>query len=368
MQATIPKVGATDIDYFDKVTGKKALEVPKVNQGQNFERNMIDKSGMPVVGCMPGCAHDHRHVYEQDFSKNIWDPINESPGYFKDFNEELAQNQQVNPRGTNVKFTCNQQCYDLCSFGKKGTPINLNSSIKCLDDYKDDCFSVKYADVNAAKQRKYKESGQQYQIVMEGKPEDNVMETSTIGLFDRHIKKASLYGLQAHFHAPSEHSVDGKLLDLEMHIVHALQPEYVSGNPSQKSQFTNGVLGFLFRAVKDDYFTNNGVDDFHDRFLATMLTDQVGQKLDMTKFVQSLNYDRRWTYPGSLTTTPFSEGILWNVIEQVIPIRQSTLDKFLEYKKIEQSTMFAQFPSEQARTEAAEMRSHEPENIKPFRD
>jgi len=32
-------------------------------------------------------------------------------------------------------------------------------------------------------------------MVMEGKPEDNVMETSTIGLFDRHIKKATLHGL-----------------------------------------------------------------------------------------------------------------------------------------------------------------------------
>ena len=86
MQATIPKVGATDIDYFDKVTGKKALDVQMVNQGQNFERNMCDKSGLPIVGCMPGCSKDHRHAYEQDFSKNIWDPIEERPGYFKDFN------------------------------------------------------------------------------------------------------------------------------------------------------------------------------------------------------------------------------------------------------------------------------------------
>lgn len=188
MQATIPKVGATDIDYFDKVTGKKALDVQMVNQGKNFERNMCDKSGLPVVGCMPGCCKDHRHAYEQDFSKNIWDPIEERPGYFKDFNEELTHNQQTNPRNTKATFKCNQQCYDLCSFGKKGTPINLNTSIKVLDDYKDDCFQVKYADINAAKQRKYKESGQQWQMVMEGKPEDNCMVTSTIGLFDRHIK------------------------------------------------------------------------------------------------------------------------------------------------------------------------------------
>ena len=86
----------------------------------------------------------------------------------------------------------------------------------------------------------------------------------------------------------------------------------------------------------------------------------------MTGFVQMLNYNRRWTYPGSLTTTPFSEGILWNVIEQVIPIRQSTLDKFLEYKKIEAAQVFAPFPSQKAKEEAAELRKDEPANIKPL--
>lgn len=108
-------------------------------------------------------------------------------------------------------------------------------------------------------------------------------------------------------------------------------------------------MGFFFRAVKDDYFLNNEADDFHDKFLSTMLTDQVGTKIDMTSFVTKLNYNKRWTYQGSLTTSPFSEGILWNVIEQVIPIRQSTLDKFLEYRKIEQSEVFAPFANEQAR-------------------
>lgn len=55
---------------------------------------------------------------------------------------------------------------------------------------------------------------------MEGNLEDNKMVTSTISLFDKHIKSATLHGLQTHFHAPSEHTIDGQLMDLEMHIVH----------------------------------------------------------------------------------------------------------------------------------------------------
>jgi carbonic anhydrase len=56
--------------------------------------------------------------------------------------------------------------------------------------------------------------------------------------------------------------------------------------------------------------------------------------IDLQEFIKRINFNRRWTYQGSLTTAPYAEGILWNVIEQVIPIRQSTLDKFNEYRQI----------------------------------
>lgn len=45
------------------------------------------------------------------------------------------------------------------------------------------------------------------------------------------------------------------------------------------------------------------------------------EPLDLHEFVELLDFNRRWTYQGSLTTIPCSEGILWNVIEEVIPIR-----------------------------------------------
>ena len=365
MKRSVPTVGATDVDYFDKIAGVKA-------KGSNvIQPNLVmQKNGVPVVGDMPNSTHDRKKVFEFDFGKCHHDPLEERPGYFKEWNEEYEFHKQQSQgmRNNVVKFQNNNQSYDVCTFGKMQTPINLNTSLKVLQDYKDDCFNVKYKNIDASRQIMYKEAGQQYQVVFEGKPEENVMTTSTIGLFDRHIPQANLHGLQAHFHAPSEHAIDGKLLDLEMHIVHAVEPQYVSGEASKKSQFTNGVLGFFFKAVKDDWFANNGVDDFHDQWLNTMLTSKNRTNLDLTKFVKMLNYNKRWTYQGSLTTTPFSEGILWNVIEQVIPIRQSTLDKFLEYKKIEKSKVFAPFPNEAAKKEAEELRANEPNNIKPYTD
>jgi hypothetical protein len=59
----------------------------------------------------------------------------------------------------------------------------------------------------------------------------------------------------------------------------------------------------------------------------------------LTEFVKLLDFNRRWTYQGSLTTIPCSEGILWNVIEHVIPIRQSTLDRYNNFRKIEEEQL-----------------------------
>ena len=88
--------------------------------------------------------------------------------------------------------------------------------------------------------------------------------------------------------------------------------------------------------------------------------------LDLTKFIQLLQYNRRWTYTGSLTTAPFSEGILWNVLEHVIPLRQSTIDMFLEYKKIEQKQVFNHFQNKQDMAEVMAKLSIQPNNMKPW--
>ena len=52
--------------------------------------------------------------------------------------------------------------------------------------------------------------------------------------------------------------------------------------------------------------------------------------------VLRMNYNKRWTYSGSLTTAPCSEGILWNVVENVIPIRQETLDNYVKMRVVQE--------------------------------
>lgn len=237
-------------------------------------------------------------------------------------------------------------------------------------EFKDYNFDFQYAEINAKEQVKFNQKGQQVQIVLNSpnSPMDNFMRTSTISLFEKHIECCNLHGLQYHFHAPSEHSINGQLMDLEMHIVHGFEPG-VKG----QTKLSHGVLGFFFKAVPDDFpFGLHGATDFHDRYMRKMLEDSKnkngpkGKNLDLTKFVQLLQFNRRWTYTGSLTTAPFSEGILWNVLEHVIPLRQTTLDMFLEYRKIEEKQVFNQFANKEERAEVLAKLSIQPKNVRPF--
>jgi len=136
-----------------------------------------------------------------------------------------------------------------------------------------------------------------------------------------------------------------------MHIVHKMENQYSGPNVKNGSQFSNGVLGFVFKCMPDSYFDeikknvpleHQHTVDFHDRFLSDLvdtenervsnagkqksffsLNNEVKEEkaLDLHEFVELLDFNRRWTYQGSLTTIPCSEGILWNVIDHVIPIR-----------------------------------------------
>ena len=56
-----------------------------------------------------------------------------------------------------------------------------------------------------------------------------------------------------------------------MHVVHGISPD--SNKPTK---FTNGVLGFIFKAVPDNFeFSIHGLTDYHDRFLKRLLVESM---------------------------------------------------------------------------------------------
>ena len=199
-------------------SGRKIFK-PVTMYKSNLDRQVTEldvNQGMPIVGCMPGCTYDHDHEYDYDYSRNYLDALNKRPGEFVEYNWMAANYYLLQEENQGV----------VCD-GILQTPINLDTTMPITNEFKDYNFEFKYADINPRKQVKFNQKGQQVQIVLESpkSPLENFFRTSTISLFEPHIDCCNLHGLQYHFHAPSEHSVNGQLMDLEMHIVHAFEPK-----------------------------------------------------------------------------------------------------------------------------------------------
>lgn len=117
---------------------------------------------------------------------------------------------------------------------------------------------------------------------------------------------------QFHFHAPSEHTVDGRHAAMEMHLVHQAE----SGELA--------VLGVLINPGSH----NQAFDPFWAE-----LPDEVGEEIDLKD--AEINVDDllpsdlgTYRYRGSLTTPPCSEGVSWFVAVDPIELSAEQIGQF----------------------------------------
>jgi carbonic anhydrase len=117
---------------------------------------------------------------------------------------------------------------------------------------------------------------------------------------------------QFHFHAPSEHTVDGKHYPMELHLVH------------QASDGELAVLGVLIRegAHHDAFDDIWGLMPLEpgDEHELDHLTIQVDELLPAGRDI--------FRYEGSLTTPPCSEGVHWYVFANPIEMDAEQIRTF----------------------------------------
>ena len=133
---------------------------------------------------------------------------------------------------------------------------------------------------------------------------------------------------QFHFHSPSEHTLNGKHYDMEMHIVHVVDP---GNGSSDGSKIKYGVVGLMFSVehFNEEISTqaNQTVQDFFNDLKLDDLSEPVVESVSLGNLMKEVNMEGRWVYHGSLTAPPCAPYVYWNVINFVYPIRKEEFAK-----------------------------------------
>lgn len=114
--------------------------------------------------------------------------------------------------------------------------------------------------------------------------------------------------LEIHFHFKSEHTIQSNYIDIEMHMVHRKNEEYISNlevDPDEMHQYL--VVGVMFKA-------SNSEDN---AFISSLNFDTRTpvSNVDLNLFVNSTK--SFYYYQGSFTTPPCNEIVHWIVMEQI---------------------------------------------------
>ena len=123
---------------------------------------------------------------------------------------------------------------------------------------------------------------------------------------------------QFHFHDPSEHHIDGKTYPMEMHLVH------------QDDAGHTLVVGLLMAFGKENQVFSRAGD---------LLEQQTGHRLPPEVGEISVNVPfnlmdllpsntHHFSYHGSLTTPPCSEGVQWIILKTPIEISKIQAERF----------------------------------------
>lgn len=117
--------------------------------------------------------------------------------------------------------------------------------------------------------------------------------------------------LQYHFHAPSEHVIGTITFPLELHLVH------------RASNGKAAVVGVLFKEGRE----NRAFQTILDNAPYTE-TRVVTQLMLNPRGLLPARKNRFYSYGGSLTTPPCTEGVDWYVLSQPVEVSSSQLLQF----------------------------------------
>jgi len=173
------------------------------------------------------------------------------------------------------------------------SPINiLTSSLKEANSHDIDVTSIQGDHVTG--------------IVNKGHTIELEFDPGTQVTFDRRTYEF----LQAHFHTPSEHQIDGMTFPLEMHFV-CMRKNQDSDNPEYL------VVAAFFKMGQENEFINGFIDKIpvHENDTISLADDSIY----VDDLIGEINTERKYYhYKGSLTTPPYTETVNWLILREII--------------------------------------------------
>ena len=180
--------------------------------------------------------------------------------------------------------------FSTCSGGTRQSPIDIRSGVRV------DLEPIQFD---------YRPSG--FRVIDNG----HTIQVNVGGGNSIEVQGRRYDLIQFHFHRPSEERIDGRQFDMVVHLVHK-DPE---GRLAVVAVLLDrGSAQPLVQTIWNNLPLEQG--------------EEVAAKaaIDMNHLLPA---DRRYfTYMGSLTTPPCSEGVLWMVMQQSVPVAIDQINVF----------------------------------------
>ncbi|XP_065360180.1 uncharacterized protein CAH6 [Calliphora vicina] len=128
----------------------------------------------------------------------------------------------------------------------------------------------------------------------------------------------------------SEHVIDNRRFDVEMHIVHR-NVRYSTVEEAARNRDGLAVLGVMFKIVNVPDRIYPGLYRIFNQLPAIVnyqsFTSVVG-RVSLGQMLGDLNTKQFFSYSGSLTTPNCAEAVTWHVFPGALPIAQEQIRKF----------------------------------------
>jgi len=242
---------------------------------------------------------DRQTIDQETFANHEWLLLDEHEDTLRDYVASAGEKQCVviyphfsYEEGEPEEWAELSDYYETCGTGQEQSPIDLTNA--AVADLENIVFDYKETTVNIIN------NGHTVQV--------NVVAGSQI------VINGGTYELkQFHFHAPSEHTVDGQDYPIEMHLVH----QDANGKLAVVGVFiAEGAENTAFTSVKDH------LPEEEIGIIATGATVQVADLLPTEQTV--------YRYSGSLTTPPCSEEVIWSVMKTPVEMSAEQIMAFTD--------------------------------------